>query len=160
MNTYCKLSEDVAEMLNNYLKELCVKFTFECENIHLHELFMYNGCMPLFLYDKEKMINEYINELNEDKSLLNIKNYWAKLIFIEEKDLKEPSFFAGVYKINHNLKENEQEYNNLVSLLVSSILNQKSFKVENGKIEISSLFNKFEVHNNQRANKTPITIQE
>jgi hypothetical protein len=149
--SYKDFVDDLKNILISYLKPLNLEFSlFETEEsssvrFSVDEAFMKIGAMPLFLYDKQSFIDEYLSENSE--LFTEDCEPFASVNFFTNYD---NSYFNTKIDIEHNLFVNnhcyEQEnnlYDGLLFALAKTILTQKDLLIRNNSVSLTPLYEKF-----------------
>lgn len=146
--------EDLRKFLISYLEPLNIQVSIWDENIFLEEVFMIQGCLSLFIYNKQDILNETIHLLNNQYSQRK-KPFYATIKFINETD---STYFGVIPVIEHNLipeydEDNEAIYNPhvfyhnyylVLNELIKSILSDKCLVLNEEKvIALDSLYESF-----------------
>lgn len=146
--------DDLSKFLISYLEPLHLQFSLGPEDVFLNELFMINGCLSLFVYNKQPILNDTIELLNQQNP--QRKNpFYAKIKFIKKDDA---TYFGMLPTIEHNLIDQDDEndeaiynphvfYHNyylVLNELIKSILSDKNlFVCEEGSIPVDNLCDSF-----------------
>lgn len=142
------LAIDISQYLMGYLSQFNIQYYIETEKLNIYETFKLWGGLPLFLFDKQDFINDYINRLNKN----NGTNFYVQLEMIQH----EPdNYFGYIPNLKHNLikedyyKTNKQYYYDFIKALTYHILNKANFSIDknslDNKIYLDSLFNNFHI---------------
>lgn len=128
---------DLKNILIGYLEPLSLKFMIGQDNLSLDQVFLENGGMPLFLYDKQPFINQYIHELNTQN------NYTSPLFFAQiVVERADPSYFGSKIEVEHNLTlhdnciPEQKHYHQFVLALARNILSQESLIFNGEKVSL------------------------
>jgi hypothetical protein len=146
--------EDLSKFLTSYLEPLKLQFSFGEQEVFLNEMFMINGCLSLFIYDKQHILDDTMELLNRQNSQKQ-NPFYAKIKFIEEDD---GNYFGVLPCIEHNLIAQEDEHDEAIynphvfyhnyylvlNELIKSILSDKSLLVsKEGSIPVDNLYTSF-----------------
>ena len=104
------LINDLEQSLNNLFEHLDYKFNFQRDDLYLEEVFGQNMFLPLFLFDKQKLIYRFCSEKFQADT-------YAQIILQQN----EEAVFNFTVQIEHNLK-NHKQYTMLLKFLISLIV--------------------------------------
>lgn len=153
------LLAELHELLAGYLKHLPVEFCLSNQILSPTEIFMKNGLLPLFIYDKQPVIDKYVARLNQNEENKD-SPFFAKLVF---KEKQKDTYLGFVPELQHNLVLNNgyyidiKPYYGLLEELGYAILNSSALASE-GKV--FHLDNIFEIMAKAIKNQTMNVIQE
>jgi len=157
--------DDLSKFLVSYLEPLKLEFSLGEQEILLNEAFMVNGCLPLFMFDKQNILNAVVQLLNKQNPERK-NSFYAKIKFINEEN---DNYFGILPEIEHNLisqddEDNEAIYNPhifyhnyylVLNELIKSVLSDKNLSIsKNGVIPLDHLYNSFRQSINR--NELPI----
>lgn len=165
-NTQISQTDLVAELkqvLIGYLEPLNLTYFFAKEPLSLDELFMKHGGMPMFLYDKQPIVDKFIKNINAQ---VGEEKYFAKLVL---KNDENDSYFGFGIEVLHNLTDNNHytnitvHFQELVLLLAKSILSASVFVIDKENMQhvyVDGAYKKLVNHrNNSEFFKETITFE-
>lgn len=112
------LINDLEQSLTTIFEDTEYVFNFNGEELYVDDVFKNNMLLPLFLFDKQKLIYRFCVEN------FGIK-YHAQVILQQNKD----AVFNFMVQIEHNLKTHTQ-YILLLKFLISLVMADPCFKNE------------------------------
>lgn len=121
------LINDLEKSLTTIFEDSKYEFHFNGEKLYVEEVFKNNMFLPLFLFDKQKLVYRFCTEKFGD-------NHYAQIILQQNED----SVFNLMVKIEHNLI-NHTQYILFLKFLVSLIIADPCFS--NLKINLDSKYN-------------------
>lgn len=110
------LINDLEQSLTTIFEDTDYVFHFNGDELYVDEVFKNNMFLPLFLFDKQKLIYRFCVENFGSK-------YHAQVILQENKE----AVFNFMVQIEHNLKTNTQ-YVLLLKFLISLVMADSCFK--------------------------------
>lgn len=118
------LINDLVQSLTTVFDNSEYEFHFDGEELFVDEVFKDNMFLPLFLFDKQKLIYRFLSENFEP-------NYYAQVILQQNDD----SIFNFMVQIEHNLK-NSTQYVLLLKFLICLIMADPCFDNLNVNLDI------------------------
>lgn len=115
INQKYSLITDIEQSLTTIFENSEYEFYFDNENLFTDEVFKNNTLLPLFLFDKQKLIYRFCDENFGE-------NHYAQVILQENND----AFLNFMVQIEHNLN-NTSQYVLLVKFITSLILADPCF---------------------------------
>lgn len=109
------LINDLEQSLTTIFEDSEYEFNFNGEQLYVDEVFKSNMFLPLFLFDKQKLIYRFCSEKLGS-------SYHAQVILQQNKE----AVFNFVVMIEHNLK-NHAQYTLLLKFLISLIMADSCF---------------------------------
>lgn len=134
-----KFVADLVTILKGYLNKYNLPFYLQNEKISINELLDPKEFLPIFLFDKQRLLNNIVDNINEQHNTL----FCAILTF--KNNSKSQDTIDLSVNIEENISSNPKYqliYRNLLITLAKSILTQKDIYVENNKIYIDKLYSK------------------
>lgn len=136
--------EDLGQFLIGFLKPQRYSFYFQNQELYFEDVFSAYGAMPMFLCDKQELIETYNQAINNiDKLEYPLK---AQVMLTPQMG----TFFGCSVQVQHNLVTNEllvndnDYYNGLIELVAKTILSQKHLLVDGKKIHLDMLYNHYQ----------------
>lgn len=134
-----KFFEDLSQTILGFLQKHDLPFYVNGEKITQQEL-VGETCLPFLLYDKQPMIDRMIEDLNSKHGFLGY-------LIITFKNKSKRKSLADLYlNVEENISskvELQDDYRHILLNLTKAILSQNDFVMENGKILLDNLMNKF-----------------
>lgn len=109
------LVNDLAQSLTTVFEDSEYEFHFDGEELLVEEVFKNNMFLPLFLFDKQKLIYRFFLENIEP-------NYHGQIILQQNED----ALFNFMVQIEHNLK-NSTQYVLLLKFLICLVMADSCF---------------------------------
>lgn len=133
-----KFLDDFVVRVQGYLNKYPLNFKLENTDINLELLLHKEHLLSILLFNKQKFINNYLENINEEYNSL----LYAILIF-EEHD----SSCIGVkVRMEENISSNPEfssVYSKLLLDLAKEVLDQGDFYIENDAILLDTIFDNF-----------------
>lgn len=174
---YRDFTVDLKKLLVGFLRKNNYQYYLRTEHVQnevfLDELFDAKGALPLFMFDKQEILTQAAEELN-DKLKPENPYFFIVEIILQPYNPAAPNtpapLFGSICHVTHNIakingfKSDDQYYNNIITGVAKEILNQSSLIVQDKKIFLDELFfnyknfivDKIQKQNLQYDNLTPV----
>ena len=141
--TQYDLLTDLADLLRSYLKHLPIEFSLGGEALWLSEVFSKSGTLLLFILDKQPVIDQYIEDLNQRRNPTQTK-YFARLEYYEDNK----TLLSILPSLSHNLVDNYCDsidinpYYDFLKFLGHAVLVSPIFNPTDNNIVLDALYDK------------------